>query len=143
MKSFTKSVFSAFDLGQGNVHSALLRCNRNQDIIFSFWNSNSRNEVMNAVDSTFINLADATSNGASDTKTGEAIIFAINHLLNSQAGRRSNVPGFVVIVQTEKFTSKIYRKLEFTFLLFYSVLVLIFLRCTFTQAACYPPPTPH
>jgi hypothetical protein len=94
MKSFTKSLFSTFELGEGQVHTALLRYNKVQDTRFTFLDTNNKDEVMDAVD--------ATPYDGSGTRTGEAIIFAINELLSETAGRRMDVPGLVVVVTDGK-----------------------------------------
>jgi len=94
MKSFTKSLFGSFELGEEKVHSALLRYNAIQDTRFTFKSSNNHDDVMDAID--------ATVYDGSGTKTGEAITYSILNLLAEETGRRVNVPGLAVIITDGK-----------------------------------------
>jgi uncharacterized protein YegL len=89
VKSFTKSLLSTFQLGQGQVHTAMMRYNAVNSVISTFAADNALDEAIDAVDN--------TPYDGSGTMTGAALQFATDNLLTEAAGRRPLVPLLVVV----------------------------------------------
>lgn len=92
VKSFTKSLLSIFTLGQGQVHTAMMRYNNEMNIISTFAADNALDEALDAVDN--------TPYDGSGTLTGAAMEFAADNILTEAAGRRAGVP-LVTVVFTD------------------------------------------
>jgi hypothetical protein len=91
VKGFTKSLLNTFQLGQGRVHTAMMRSYNKLQLVISTFNDN--NELDEAVDA-----IDNTPYDGSGTRTGEAIQYAVDNLLTEAAGRRLAVPLIAVVL---------------------------------------------
>lgn len=88
MKSFTKSLFHTFNLGNDRVHTALIRYNADVDVRFNFENTNTEAEVSDAVD--------AMPYMGSGTRTGAAIQYVADNIFKTSAGDRDGTPNIVI-----------------------------------------------
>ncbi|CAK8671827.1 unnamed protein product [Clavelina lepadiformis] len=90
VKAFSKALLTTFDLGEGRVHTAAIRYNKDVDEQFNFAYSNDRMDVEDAIDN--------IPYDGRGTMTGKAITYAREMILKESNGARPGVPKIVIVV---------------------------------------------